>query len=92
MDDESDTDPAEIVVKAILDKKNRSGRCNSYYLIQWEDDSLEPSREPIINLHFGELLKEFETLLHNICYIIVRTVATFSQESRAILSPTPGGM
>ena len=65
-DDEDEQDPAELAVKAILDKKiikNRSGRRQTLYLVQWEDKDIEPSWEPLRNLHCGELLKEFETSL-----------------------------
>ena len=65
-DAEDEQDPAELAVKAILDKKivkNRSGRCQALYLVQWEDEDIEPSWEPLRNLHCGELLKEFESSL-----------------------------
>ena len=59
-------DPSELAVKAIIDKKtvkNRSGRRETRYLVQWEDDEIEPSWEPLKNLHCGELLKQFESSL-----------------------------
>ena len=61
-------DPAELAVNSILDKKvvkNRSGRRETFYLVEWEDKDIEPSWEPLANLHCGELLKEFESTLHN---------------------------
>ncbi len=65
--DEPDSD--ELIVKSILDKKevrNKSGRREKYYLVQWEDEDIEPSWEPLSNLNCGELLKEFESsLLHS---------------------------
>ena len=63
---ESVYDPAELAVKAILEKKvvkNRSGRRETFYLIQWEDENIEPSWEPLSNLHCGELLHQFESSL-----------------------------
>eukprot|EP00794_Sanderia_malayensis_P005850 gene5850-biopygen4851 len=51
---ESETDPAELEVRSILDKKivkNRSGRKQTYYLVEWADDNIEPSWEPLSNLH-----------------------------------------
>ena len=65
-DGEDEQDPAELAVKAIVDKKivkNRSGRRQTLYLVQWEDEDIEPSWEPLRNLHCGELLKEFESSL-----------------------------
>jgi len=66
---DNDDDPNELAVEAILNKKiikNRSGRRETYYLVQWEDDDIEPSWEPLKNLHCGELLKQFElSLLSN---------------------------
>jgi len=66
---DNDDDPNELAVKAILNKKiikNRSCRRETYYLVQWEDDDIEPSWEPLKNLHCGELLKQFElSLLSN---------------------------
>ena len=63
---DDDDDPNELAVKAILNKKtinNRSGRQETYYLVQWEDDDIEPSWEPLKNLHCGELVKQFEISL-----------------------------
>eukprot|EP00794_Sanderia_malayensis_P004315 gene4315-biopygen3502 len=51
---ESETDPAELEVRSILHKKivkNRSGRKQTYYLVEWADDNIEPSWEPLSNLH-----------------------------------------
>ena len=65
-DNDIQTDPAEFEVKAILDKKvvkNRSGRKQTYYLVEWVDANLEPSWEPLNNLHCGEILREFENSL-----------------------------
>ena len=65
-DNESEHDPAELTVKSILDKKvvkNRSGRRRTFYLVEWEDNNIEPSWEPLSNLHCGELLNEFELSL-----------------------------
>ena len=65
-DNESEHDPAELTVKSILDKKvvkNRSGRRQTFYLVEWEDKNIEPSWEPLSNLHCGELLNEFELSL-----------------------------
>ena len=67
-DESSEMDPAELAVNSILDKKvvkNRSGRRETFYLVEWEDKDIEPSWEPLANLHCGELLKEFESTLHN---------------------------
>ena len=53
----------ELAVKAILNKKiikNRSGRQETHYLVQWEDEEIDPSWEPLRNLHCSELLKQFE--------------------------------
>ena len=65
-DNDIQTDPAAFEVKAILDKKvvkNRSGRKQTYYLVEWVDANLEPSWEPLNNLHCGEILGEFENSL-----------------------------
>ena len=65
-EEEDPIDPAELEVKAILDKKvikNRSGRKQTYYLIEWADTNIEPSWEPLNNLHCGKVLKEFEDSL-----------------------------
>ena len=67
-DESSEIDPAELAVNSILDNKvvnNRSGRRETFYLVEWEDKDIEPSWEPLANLHCGELLKEFESTLHN---------------------------
>ena len=67
-DNDIQTDPAEFQVKAILDKKvvkNRSERKQTYYLVEWVDANLEPSWEPLNNLHCGEILREFENSLLN---------------------------
>ena len=51
-DDEQD--PAELMVKAILDEKiikNRSGCRQTFYLVQWEDEDIELSWEPLRNLY-----------------------------------------
>ena len=63
---DDDDDPNELAVKAILNKKtikNRSGRQDTYYLVQWEDDDIEPSWKPLKNLHCSELVKQFEISL-----------------------------
>ena len=65
-EDDAQTDPAELEVRAILDKKvvkNRSGRKQTYYLIEWADTNIDPSWEPLSNLHCGKLLQEFEDSL-----------------------------
>ena len=65
-EDGTQTDPAELEIKAILDKKvfkNRSGRKQTYYLIEWEDMNIKPSWEPLSSLHCGKILREFEDSL-----------------------------
>ena len=65
-DNDIQTDPTEFEVKAILDKKvakNRSGRKQTYYLVECVDANLDPSWEPLSNLHCGEILREFENSL-----------------------------
>eukprot|EP00794_Sanderia_malayensis_P013524 gene13524-biopygen10791 len=55
-EEESETDPAELEVRSIQDKKivkNRSGRKQTYYLVEWADDNIELSWEPLSNLHCG---------------------------------------
>ena len=58
-DSAKDDDRNELAVKAIPNKKitkNRSGRPETHYvtethLVKWEDDDIEPSWEPLKNLH-----------------------------------------
>ena len=66
-EDESTNDDYqdELAVKAILSKtiiKNRLV-AERHYLVQWEDEEIEPSWEPLRNVHCGELLKQFELSL-----------------------------
>lgn len=67
-EEQNETDPAELTVKSMLDKKvvkNRSVRRETFYLIQWEDQNIEPSWEPLSSHNCGKLLKDFEWSLQN---------------------------
>ena len=64
----SESDPAELEVDKILDKrttKNRSGRKETQYLIQWKDKNIEPSWEPVSHLNCAQLLEDFEHSLRS---------------------------
>ena len=64
--EDSEEDPAEVAVKSILDKNVfKIQRCETFYLIEWENKDLEPSSEPLANSHCGELLNDFESTVQS---------------------------
>ena len=59
----SESDPAELEVQKILDKRktrNKSGRKETQYLIQWKDAGIEPSWEPVNHLICAQSLEDLE--------------------------------